>query len=422
LKSQPADKSAGFFISFFAGENYTFYKSPKDYRKAFAMIKKVISTAMLLVFFCCVCCAQIKPHEIDTSGFSDSRHHWYDIYEEDNVINPEPNQPCYRPTQIKEIADNILLYQKDNGGWPKNYDMRAILTKEQKDKLIRAKSNLHTTFDNSSTYSQIEYLAKAYQVTKAEKYKDGCLRGIDFTLSAQYANGGWPQFFPLESKYTRHITFNDDAMTGIMKMLKDIIDNKPYYAFVDSERRQKAKIAFEKGLDCILKCQITDNGKLASWCQQHDENDLRPTKGRAYELPSICNDEGAGVVLLLMSIDKPSKEIINSVQAAVRWFEELKLSGIRVEQINAPEVQYQLRVSKIDRVVVKDANAPPIWARFYEFGTHRPLFSNRQSQLLYSMAEVDRERRSGYTWYTYEPQKVLDAYSAWEKKWMPGKN
>jgi len=128
------------------------------------------------------------------------------------------------------------------------------------------------------------------------------------------------------------------------------------------------------------------------------------------------------VVLLLMSIDKPSKEIINSVQAAVRWFEESKLSGIRVEQINAPEVQYQLRVSKIDRVVVKDANAPPIWARFYEFGTHRPLFSNRQSQLLYSMAEVDRERRSGYTWYTYEPQKVLDAYSAWEKKWMPGKN
>jgi hypothetical protein len=184
------------------------------------MNKKRIVPAVLAVFFCCVSYALIEPankeYEIDTNGFSDSRHHWYDIYEEDNVINPEPNRPCYKPAQITEIADNVLLYQKDNGGWPKNYDMLAILTEEQKNKLIKAKSDLATTFDNGTTYSQIEYLAKAYQITEAGKYKDACLRGIDFTLSAQYANGGWPQFFPLRTNYSRHITFNDDAMTGIM--------------------------------------------------------------------------------------------------------------------------------------------------------------------------------------------------------------
>ena len=96
-------------------------------------------------------------------------------------------------------------------------------------------------------------------------------KDIDFTLSAQYPNGGWPQFFPLESNYSRRITFNDDAMTGVMIMLKDIIDNKPYYSFVDSARREKATIAFDKGLACILKCQIIDNGTLTAWCQQHDE-------------------------------------------------------------------------------------------------------------------------------------------------------
>jgi PelA/Pel-15E family pectate lyase len=205
-------------------------------------------------------------------------------------------------------------------------------------------------------------------------------------------------------------------------MLNDIIGNRPYYSFIDTERRQKAKIAFEKGLDCILKCQIIDNGKLTSWCQQHDANDLRPAKGRAYELPSICNDEGAGVVLLLMSIDKPSKEIINSVVTAVKWFEESKIFGIRVAEINAPPVKYPLRVSKIDRIMVEDKFAPPIWARFYEFGTHRPLFADRRGVPLYSLAEVDRERRSGYTYYTYEPQKVLDKYPAWQKKWSPRQN
>lgn len=383
------------------------------------MNKRRIVPTVLGIFFCCVSCANTKPHEIDISGFADSRHHWYDIYEEDNVINPRPNQPCYKPTQIREIADNILLYQKNNGGWPKNYDMTAILTKEQKESLLRTKSDLSTTFDNHTTYSQIEYLAKAYKITKVKKYKDACLRGVDFTLSAQYTNGGWPQFFPLQKKYTRHITFNDDAMTGIMKMLKDIIDNKPYYFFVDAKHREKIKIAFDKGLDCILKCQIVDNEKLTSWCQQHDEITLRPTKGRAYELPSICNDEGAGVVLLLMSIDNPGKEIINSIEAAVKWFEESKLSGIRVEQIDAPEVKFPLRVSKIDRVVIKDPLAPPIWARMYELGTQRPLFADRRSVPLYSLAEVDRERRSGYTYYTYEPQKVLDAYPTWRAKWAP---
>ena len=143
---------------------------------------------------------------------------------------------------------------------------------------------------------------------------------------------------------------------------------------------------------------------------------MRPAKGRAYELPSICNDEGADVVLLLMSIDKPSKEIINSVQAAVKWFEDSKISGIRVEEFNTPPVKFPLRVSKIDRRVVEDQTAPPIWARFYELGTHKPLFADRRGEPLYSLAEVDRERRSGYTYYTYEPQKVLDKYPAWQKR------
>ena len=379
---------------------------------------------VLAVFFCCICYAQNtdnKENQIDTNDFYNSKHHWYDIYEAKNVINPEPNQPCYKPTQIKEIADNILLYQRDNGGWPKNYDMQAILTKEQKDKVLKAKSVPYTTFDNCTTYSHIKYLAKAYQITKVKRYKDAALRGIDFVFSAQYPNGGWPQYFPLQSDYSRYITFNDNAMTGVMEMLKDITDNKPYYSFVDSARRQKAKAAFEKGLDCILKCQINDNGKLTGWCQQHDANDLRPAWARAYELPSICNRESAAIVLLLMSIDKPSKEVINSVQAAVKWFEDSKISGIRVEEFNAPEVKYPLRTLKTDSRVVEDKNAPPIWARFYELGTHKPLFSNRKSQLLYSMAQVDRERRA-YDWYTYDPQEVLDKYPAWQEKWGPGQS
>jgi PelA/Pel-15E family pectate lyase len=382
--------------------------------------KKVILLTVSSVFLCFVSFAYAKPdsidNQIDTDDFINSAHHWYDIYEAKNIINAEPNQPRYQPAQIKEIADNIILYQKDNGGWPKNYDMRAILTAEQKEKVLKAKSQAHTTFDNTTTYSHIKYLAKAYQITKTEKYKDAALRGIDFVLSAQYPNGGWPQFFPLESNYSRRITFNDDVMVGIMTMLKEIIENKPYYSFVDSARREKAKIAFDKGLNCIFKCQIIDNGILTAWCQQHDEVNLAPAWARAYEPPSICGRESAPVVLFLMSIDKPSKEVIKSVTSAVKWFEDSKLKGIRVEEFKTPDFVTPLRTLKSDNRVIEDKSAPPIWARFYELGTHKPLFSNRKSELLYSLADVDRERRA-YGWYTYQPQTVLDQYPAWQKKW-----
>lgn len=380
------------------------------------MNKRRIALATAVIFFCRICYAETKPYEIGLPSLSKSRDTWHDYKEKDNTINLEPNQPCYRPSQIKEIADNILLYQKTNGGWPKNYDMTAILTKEQKEKLIKAKNTKETTFDNGTTYSQIEYIAKAYEVIKAEEYKASCLRGIDFTLSAQYANGGWPQYFPLRKDYSRHITFNDNAMTGVMKMFKDIIDNRPYYTFIDSTRREKIKTAFDKGLDCILKCQINDNGKLTSWCQQHDEKDFRPVGGRSYELPSICNDEGANVAAFLMIIDKPNKRIISSVKAAVKWFEESKIRGIRIDEVNAAEVKSSYGFSKKDRIVVKDTNAPLIWARFYELGTHRPLFADRRGVPVYSLAEVSRERRCEYTYYTHKPQKVLDKYPAWEKR------
>ncbi|MEI8013113.1 MAG: pectate lyase, partial [Candidatus Omnitrophota bacterium] len=133
---------------------------------------------------------------IDTSGLMDCAHHWWDISDEDHIITPLPGQQKYPATAITGIADNMLLYQKTNGGWPKNYDMQAILTKEQKALLTTVEGATNTTFDNGATHSHIEYLAEAYTRTHDARYRDAVVRGIDFLLSAQYANGGWPQFYP----------------------------------------------------------------------------------------------------------------------------------------------------------------------------------------------------------------------------------
>jgi PelA/Pel-15E family pectate lyase len=371
--------------------------------------------------------AQDNPNDkknvsISMNPFDDSMRHWYGIRDDGNVINPKQNQPKYKETQITEIADNMLIYQRDNGGWPKNYDMQAILTNDQIDSLIKTKGKLHTTFDNSTTYTHIQYLAQSYAITKVEKYKDACLKGIDFILSAQYPNGGWPQYYPLEDNYSRRITFNDGAYIGIMKLLKKIVDMNVDYTFIEKELYEKVKNAYNTGLDCILNLQILDNGRLTAWCQQHNEIDLKPAWARAFEPPSICNGESVSIVLFLMSIDHPDQKIIKSIQSAVLWFNDSKIFYTRVKTIQAPSEKSKWKTSNFDQVVVIDSLAPPIWTRYYELGTGKPLFCDRNSKYLYSLAEVSRERRSGYGWYTYAPKEALDKYPKWQKKWAPNQN
>ena len=356
---------------------------------------------------------------ISTKPFSDGVNHWYFINDKTNIVNAVPNQPKYDESEYTKIADNILYFQRDNGGWPKNYDMRAILTPEQINDVVKTKSVLHTTFDNSTTYTHIYYLAQVYTQTKIEKYKDACLKGIDFILEAQYPNGGWPQYFPLEKGYSRHITFNDGAYMGIMNLLGKIVQNDPNLSFVDSETKNKVSIAYEKGIDCILKTQISDHGKLTAWCQQHDETTLLPTWARKFEPPSVSNAESVDIVLFLMKIENPSEQIIRSVQGAIKWFSDSKIYNTRVETFQAPEFDSKYKKVTDDRRVVIDSTAPPIWTRYYELGTGRPLFCDRDSVYLYSLAEVSRERRSGYAWYTYNPEKALKKYPEWQKKWTP---
>lgn len=375
-----------------------------------------------ILFITTYCNAQNKSSakgiSIDVASFQNSAHHWYDIFDNSNVINPIPNQPKYKSTDLVAIGDNILLYQKDNGGWPKNYDMLAIITHAQKDSLRAVKKILNTTFDNSTTYSHVVALVTIYSATKLERFKTAALNGIAYILSAQYKNGGWPQYYPLENNYSKEITFNDDNITGIMTLFKDIKENKSEYSFVDKNTRQKVSQSFDKGLTCILKTQINDAGKPTAWCQQYDEVTLQPAWARAFEPPSICNSESSGVVLLLMSIDHPSKNVISAIENAAAWFNESKIHNTRVKTIAAPDTIYRFRRSRTDKIIENDPSAPPIWTRYYELKTHRPLFCNRDSKLVYSLAEVARERRDGYGWYTYEPQKVIDEYPGWKKKWV----
>lgn len=318
----------------------------------------------------------------------------------------------YATDEAVRIADNVLLYRRDTGGWSKNVDMARVLDEQDKAMLRKAKGRNDATFDNGATHTQIRYLAKVYYATGLERFRLAILSAIDYLLEAQYANGGWPQSY-LSQGYSRYITFNDGAMIGVMSVLRDIARKNPEYAFVDEIRRQKAHKAVQKGIECILKCQIVVNGKKTAWCAQHDEKTLVPRKARSYELPSISGSESVGIVRFLMSIDEPGPEIIEAVQNAVSWFNEAGLKGIR--QVRKED---KSKPGGWDKIVVNDASAPAIWARFYEIGTNKPIFCSRDGVPKATLAEISHERRTGYSWLGYYATKLLaEDYPAWQKKW-----
>src|ERR1051326_3118052 len=236
----------------------------------------------------------------------------------------------YGVEEAARIAGNLLAYQRDCGGWDKNIDMSVAPTAEQ-----RSPSGL-ATIDNSSTYTQMRFLARVFTAGGDARFAASFRKGLEYLLKAQYPNGGWPQFYPLRDGYWSHITFNDDAMIGVMSLLRDIAARDRDFAFLSDAERAAARRAVEKGVECILHTQVTQNGKLTVWCAQHDERTLAPAKARAYELPSLSGSESAGIVEFLMGIERPSPEIVRSIEAAVAWFRASKITGIRVARQPAP--------------------------------------------------------------------------------------
>ena len=329
------------------------------------------------------------------------------------IVNKEEGA-WFGSDEAKEIAENVLLYQREIGGWPKNIQMQVPLSEEEKQELLKIKKTTKgTTTDNGATYQEMLFLSKVYRQIPDEKYKNAFLLGLNYLLEAQYENGGWPQFYPLKKGYYTHITYNDDSMVNIMRVLEEIKNKTDFFSIKPSEEViEKVKVAFDKGIDCILKTQYKQNGVLTSWCAQHDEKTLLPAKARAYELPSLSGKESAQIVLLLMSIENPSEEIITAVNSAVAWFEKVKITGLREDRI------YNEKGKIIDKKMIPDPDAKPIWARFMELDDNTPFFCDRDGIKKYSLAEIGDERRNGYAWYTNEPKEVLKKYPKWKKKYV----
>ena len=314
------------------------------------------------------------------------------------------NQPAgwYGSAEARRTADIVVTFQTPAGGWSKNLNLSDHARRKGEhfapDNLslfpggddfdTPAASQWHYvgTLDNDATTSELQYLARvvaAPGATEGAAYRKAFLHGLDYLLASQFPNGGWPQVWPLEGGYHDAITFNDGAITHVLSLLRDVSTGKAPFQFVSAGVRRRAASAVTRGIDCILATQIRERGTATVWGQQHDPFGLQPVGARNYEPPSQCSSESAALLRFLMETPTPGARLVAAVHAAAAWFRKSAISGM-------------LYARGVDGGYLKPAeNAKPIWARFYEIGSGRPIFGDRDKSIHDTLDEISRERRSG---------------------------
>ena len=129
---------------------------------------------------------------------------------------------------------------------------------------------------------------------------------------------------------------------------------------------------------------------------------LEPTSARNYEMPSQSGAESAGIMMFLMTLPNPGLKTVAAVHAAAEWFEKTRLRDVAFKATGDD-----------GRKLVASPGAGPVWARYYEIGTDRPIFGDRDKTIHDSVNEISKERRQGYSWFSEAPKQALEQYARW---------
>ena len=309
----------------------------------------------------------------------------------------------YGSDEAQEIAETVIAVQKTNGGWMKNDQLHKLSSSEYQ-RLLNEKSG-RSCLDNVATTQEMRYLARVWKATGNDTYRQAFLRGLQMIRTARKGCGGWSQYWPLsnDNGYQDYITFNDDLMVNVLNLLRDIYSNQGDFADItDADTRTWCKNAFDRGLQCILDCQINIDGTYAAWCAQHDTvAPYLPAEGRPQEPPSVSGYESANLLSFLMSVDDPSDELKARITAAVNWLDDHKIPNHAVEDFTNAAGQ------KDRRIVEK--NGTDLWGRFIQIGgnTGTQVYNKFFNKL------KTRGKKRSYTYkgvtYTYTEEELARA-------------
>ncbi len=137
----------------------------------------------------------------------------------------------------KKAANTLIWGQHPTGGWHYLIDFDMPGLKKWYDEVASRcwgwEEYYHyygnCTFDNDVTAGATRFLLNLYMEILDPAYRVPLIKALDFILESQYANGGWPQRYPLKydftfdghPDYTSFHTYNDSVIQGNIYLLLD---------------------------------------------------------------------------------------------------------------------------------------------------------------------------------------------------------
>ena len=212
----------------------------------------------------------------------------------------------YYYEQALKIAKVIIKVQHPEGGW--NY-VEDLAGEEQLKKFYstigrqawRLEEFQHyygnCTFDDEATSMCATFLLRVYLEKKDPEVLRALNKVIDFVLTSQYKNGGWPQRYPLMythafrgmEDYSSFITLNDDVVPANIEFL--------IQCYQELGRKDLLK-PIRKALDLSMKLQQPK--PLAGWGDQYFVKSLKPAHARSYEPRSVNTGTTVRMVRAMM--------------------------------------------------------------------------------------------------------------------------
>ncbi|MFG6429137.1 pectate lyase [Roseateles sp. LYH14W] len=317
------------------------------------------------------------------------------------------------------VARNIVSYQTPAGGWGKNQP-RNVAPRAPGQSFVADNSpagasdapwNFVGTIDNDATITEIRFLARvaaAHPGAPGEAWRQAAQRGVAWLLAAQYPRGGWPQVWPLQGGYHDAITLNDNALVAVAELMGAVARGEAGLDVLPAAQRAQAAAAEARAVQLLLDTQVRVNGKLTLWAQQYDPLTQAPSSARNYEPSALSSGESTKVLALLMSLPEPSPAVIEAVRAGVAMLKQLAVHDRAWVMVDAVQ----------GKRLVEQPGAGPLWSRYYDPVTLKPVFGDRDRSLHDDVHGVSAERRRGYAWWGNWSLKTLAAYDAWAAKWV----
>jgi len=274
----------------------------------------------------------------------------------------------------------------------------------------------NATFDDEATKHCAEFLLRCYLEKRDEALLAPLRRAVAFFVESQYANGGWPQRFPLmydhpfrgKADYSSFVTLNDNVMVENIDFLLQC-----YTQLGMAELKEPILRAMH------LLRDLQQPAPLAGWADQYTPDDLKPAHARSYEPRAVNTGTTVGMFFQMIEYYKltgdasflerlpAAIDFLESQQMPSEWAATLRRTPLMGDEILMPrfidpDTQRPLYVHRRGSNVVNgdyytDEVTSGTIAHYSSFATVSPSRLRQALKDAKSLIQKDLERNSPLT-------------------------